>query len=171
MNCKVPGVRIPHSPLQSVCCRRRFSRFVRDSIPFSPPLLRSCPQGHADSASLHRVPPGRRIAPPSRHAPDGAIASFESPQPFGLTLLQAPAFLRSQEESRCKITPICTSGLEKGGCQVQTGPYLHLCRRKELPRQGTRTETIERAGERQEERSLPERRRARARDRQCFIRQ
>ena len=37
---------------------------------FYPPPLRGCPQGHADSASLHRVPPGRRIAPPSRHGAD-----------------------------------------------------------------------------------------------------
>ena len=45
MNCKVPGVRIPHSPLQSVCCRRRFSRFVRDSALRSNPIIPLHPQG------------------------------------------------------------------------------------------------------------------------------
>ena len=68
--CITGGV-VPPPPLQKQRCMRCFFRFgsgIPSHFPLDAP--RRSPGGHADSASLHRVPPGRRIAPPSRHGAD-----------------------------------------------------------------------------------------------------
>ena len=73
--------------------------------------MRRSPRGHADSALLHRVPFGRRIAPPSRHGADApASQRAESREAEGFSFFSSsPSPLCGGPPGDMPI-PLCSIG-------------------------------------------------------------
>ena len=109
-----PGGRVGRCRASKPRTTMSFGAFCACSGPlrgplFLPPLLRSCPQGHAGFTTFRRVPVGRRIAPP-----------------FG-TRLTAPRFARMQSPAS-SVLCCCF-------CNCLSTSHLLLCSGENAPKQ------------------------------------